>query len=303
MKDLLGLYRNGDYRVIILSDGTKIRFNDLDSFHPDFPESIDMKISDRCDRGCPMCHERSTKNGALADLEHPLLASIPPYTELALGGGNIFEHPGIVPFLERMKEQKVICNATVHEAHFLERYNEIRRFVDEGLLHGVGVSVDRAVDSVLLGRLASIPSLVVHVIAGIVDEKTIRSLAGHGLKLLILGYKNYGRGADYLEDDANECRVRCGIEYLSGVFDSLKRDFSIVSFDNLALEQLRVRDKVEPEVWEHSYMGDDGSFTMYVDLVKNQYAVSSVSPRHDIDSDDIRALFGSVRRGRRNDRV
>jgi hypothetical protein len=76
----------------------------------------------------------------------------------------------------------------------------------------------------------------------------------------------------------------------------LKCWFPLVSFDNLALEQLNIKDKVSPNEWERSYMGDDGSFTMYVDLVKEQYAVSSISERHDIFSSDIRDLFKAVRR-------
>ena len=90
----------------MLEDGTKIRYNPLDHFKPDFPESIDMKICNRCDRGCRMCHECSTPDGALADLNAPFLDTLRPYTELAIGGGNPLEHPGLTEFLMRMKKQK-----------------------------------------------------------------------------------------------------------------------------------------------------------------------------------------------------
>lgn len=292
--NLLGAYKNGNYGVLLFDDGTKIRTNSLDNLTPEFPESIDMKISDRCDMGCPMCHEQSTKDGSLADLNHPLLDSLHPYTELALGGGNIFEHPDLLPFLVRMQRQGVICNATVHVKHFNEHFYLIKYMVEKGLLHGIGVSINTPPDKETLVRLACIPNAVVHVIAGVVEEETMRVIANHNIKLLILGYKDFGRGSGYL--CSHSAAVSRNIKFLEDNFVALTQLFPLVCFDNLALEQLNVKDKVSPAEWERSYMGDDGSFTMYVDLVKEQYAVSSVSERHDIFSNDIRDLFKAVRR-------
>lgn len=54
---LIGRYRNGNYDVLIFEDGTKVRKNDLDFFEAESPESMDIKITNQCDMGCPMCHE------------------------------------------------------------------------------------------------------------------------------------------------------------------------------------------------------------------------------------------------------
>ena len=67
---LLSEYINGNYKVRLFSDGTKIRFSNDDEFHPEFPESIDLKITNRCDLRCLMCHEKSTPNGKNADLNN-----------------------------------------------------------------------------------------------------------------------------------------------------------------------------------------------------------------------------------------
>lgn len=68
---LLGIYKNGNYRVRIYDDGTKVREtidpND-NKFIAEFPESIDLKITNRCDMGCKMCHENSTIDGAHGDI-------------------------------------------------------------------------------------------------------------------------------------------------------------------------------------------------------------------------------------------
>ena len=52
---LLGTYQNGNYTVKIYDDGTKIRENDLDFFEPDTVESMDIKITNSCDKMCPFC--------------------------------------------------------------------------------------------------------------------------------------------------------------------------------------------------------------------------------------------------------
>lgn len=292
MKKLLGSYKNGNYSVLIFEDGTKIRYNNEDELIAAFPESIDMKISNRCNMGCPQCHEQSVPDGALANLYHPLLNSLHPYTELALGGGNVFEHPGLREFLFRMAEKKIICNITVHAHHFIQYFNEIQYHVDHGTLHGIGVSVNEPIDDKFINYLKSIPNVVVHVIAGIVPWETLVKLSDNNIKLLILGYKTFGRGIQYWCDNKED--VAAEIVHLKEHLPYLFKHFPVVSFDNLALEQLNVREFVNEETWERFYMGDDGKYTMYIDLVKEEFATSSISPRLPIDSNKIEELFKRV---------
>lgn len=42
--ELLGAYRNGNYRTLIMDDGTKIRRTNDDEFVPDFAENMDNKL-------------------------------------------------------------------------------------------------------------------------------------------------------------------------------------------------------------------------------------------------------------------
>ena len=61
--------------------------------------------------------------------------------------------------------------------------------------------------------------------------------------------------------------------------------FKVVSFDNLAIEQLEVKRLVKDDEWEEFYMGDDGNFTYYIDMVERKFAQSSTAPfdkRHDL---------------------
>ena len=42
---VLGRYKNGNYDVTLLSEGTKIRETEDDEFIPDFAESMDIKLT------------------------------------------------------------------------------------------------------------------------------------------------------------------------------------------------------------------------------------------------------------------
>ena len=71
MNLLLGSYTNGNYKVSIYDDGTKIRENNLDNLTPDTIESMDIKITNCCDMGCPFCHENSLPDGEHGDILSP----------------------------------------------------------------------------------------------------------------------------------------------------------------------------------------------------------------------------------------
>ena len=126
--DLLGEYKNGNYVVAIYEDGTKIRYTEHDKFIPEFPESMDVKITNYCDMNCPWCHENSTSNGRHGDILHAdFINSLRPFTEVAIGGGNPLSHPDLPVFLERLKQKNIIANITVNQRHFLDNKIKIGR--------------------------------------------------------------------------------------------------------------------------------------------------------------------------------
>jgi len=98
-------YTNGNYLVSIYEDGTKTRQNSVDFFEPEYPESLDVKITDMCDLGCPWCHESSTPEGKHCDADILLarLSRLPNGVEIAIGGGNPFEHSELLYILACLK--------------------------------------------------------------------------------------------------------------------------------------------------------------------------------------------------------
>ena len=71
--------------------------------------------------------------------------------------------------------------------------------------------------------------------------------------------------------------------------------FEVVSFDNLAIKQLDAQRLMSEEDWEQFYMGDDGSATMYVDMVNREFAKSSTSTERYPIEDDIVTMFEKIR--------
>lgn len=287
----IGSYINGNSAVVIYSDGTKERYikNGSDP-RPEFPESMDLKITNRCDLGCPMCAESSTPDGQHADLNNPILDTIHPYTELAIGGGNPLEHPDLILFLERMKEKKVICNITVNQVHFMDKTSLLQGLVKGKLIYGLGVSVPYMCRPGLIDKLSEFPNAVVHTIAGYTPMDTFSDLAHHDINILVLGYKQKGRGV-YAQASKKRTQALENYLFACNKFDT----FKAIGFDNLAVKQLHVYKHISFEKFERLYMGDDGEYTMYLDLVAGQYAKSSTHEPRPIDGHTIDRLFQNLK--------
>ena len=291
MKEI-GNYRNGNYNVKIFDDGTKIRYSKEDEFKAEFPECMDIKITNYCDRNCKMCHENSTIEGKHGDiLNVNFINTLNPYTEIALGGGNPLSHPDLVQFLKICRSKRIIVNMTVNQIHFMNNLNFIDILIERKLIHGLGVSLVNATDD-FFNELNKRNNTVLHIINGLINEETLNKLYNKNLKILILGYKQFRRGVDLYNKDFIEIETNKLMLYNN--LKTLIEKSKVVSFDNLAIEQLRVKRLMSEEEWNEFYMGDDGKFTMYIDLVNKQFAKCSISTqRYDL-LDNINDMFEVV---------
>jgi len=291
---VLGSYPNGNYTVTIYDDGTKVRENDLAFFQSEFPENIDIKITNKCNIGCPMCHEKSTPDGANADLLNlKFINTLRPYTELAIGGGNVFENSEIMVFLMKLKEKKIIANVTVNQYHFEKYYNDLLFLMNQKFIYGLGVSLVDPTNAFLSLLKNAGKNVVLHVINGIVTEQQIEILKNRGIKILFLGYKNFGRGKDYqLSHDGS---IYTNQEYVHKNLDKIFSYFKVVSFDNLSIKQLEPKRFLSKKQYDEFYMGDDGQFTMYIDAVKQEFARNSTATIRYPILDNIDDMFNIVK--------
>lgn len=274
--ELLGSYKNGNTMNHIFSDGTRIRETEDNEFRFDFASNMDVKICNFCDRGCPFCHEGSTQDGKFGDiLNEKFIETLHPYQEIAIGGGDATAHPDLIPFLEKLKAQKVIANITVNQVHFEQKQDLIRKLVDEKLIYGLGVSLVNPTES-FINLVKEYPNAVIHVINGVLKASDVAALDNNDLKMLILGYKHLRRGNDYFDSDA--FNIKKNQEWLYKNLGAILTKFKVVSFDNLALEQLDVRRLLSDRQWEEFYQGEDGTSTYYIDMVERKFAKSSTAP-------------------------
>ena len=291
-------YENGNYLVRLFKDGTKERliapvFPALD---PVYPESIDLKITDYCDLNCPYCHEQSTTSGEHADLELTLrhLAPLQRGLELAIGGGNPLDHPDLVEFLITCKAKGYIPSITVNSRHLhFQKYHDLLTYLDQKeLVYGIGISVDPYDLAVYESERNNV---VAHVIAGIHDSAQVALVAEKYNKILILGYKQYGRGDAYSYKYRSVIKknikdLRSNLHYLLN-----EELIKVLSFDNAAIEQLKVFNHLNKKCLTKFYMGDDGVFTMYYDAVNQWYKVNSTSTiGRNANIDTIINYFGGI---------
>ena len=299
-------YKNGNYTVRInLETGTKIRENDLDYLEASTVESMDIKITNKCDMGCKFCHENSTIDGRHADLFAPsFLDNLHPYTELAIGGGNPLSHPDLLKFLLRCKEKKWVPSMTINQHHFEQNFEFIKQLVNAKLIYGLGISLTDPNDN-FISKVQEIPNAVIHVIAGLISTVKLARLSDKNLKILILGYKQVRRGANLYTKFSSAIEEQIG--FLKHLLPKMIEEnwFDVISFDNLALNQLDVKNTLEmdDEEWKEFYMGDDGidgnmtSASMFIDLVERKYATNSCSmDRYDL-KDTIEEMFNHLRNG------
>jgi hypothetical protein len=225
------------------------------------------------------CHEGSSVQGKHGDLEElsGVLSMLPGGQELAIGGGDALSHPDLIPFLQRCKEQGLICNITVNQKQLDRDVATLRRLIGDKLVYGIGLSVTNPIlwseDELWF---ADYEHTVCHLIIGVHTVDDVKTLKQFGFKkFLLLGYKVFGRGVDYYLKNGKiiDNNISKWEEHILKLFKGC-----IISFDNLSIEQLKLKDKLPQKLWDVSYMGQEFHHTMYIDTVEKEFAPTSRSP-------------------------
>lgn len=277
----MNVYKNGNYSVAIMNDGTKIRMQEDDNaeFIPSFAESMDITITQKCDGKCGFCYANCTPEGEHADLfKYKFIHELHPYTEVALNGNDL-SHPQLIDFLKFLKEKRVYANITVNQRHFMEHIGLLYDWQQRELIHGIGFSyVNPSYDfyNIVKTKDNGFKNIVIHTIVGLLKKKDIKFLSTLNRPILFLGYKYKGRGKEYINSDTNFKSILTETAWLQENLKSVIDEFPIVSFDNLAIDQLKVKSILTFEQWQTFYMGDEGSATFFIDMVEGTFARSSM---------------------------
>lgn len=260
----------------------------------DFPDSIDLKITNKCSIGCKFCHENSSLEGKSFDFKRTtsILSELPSKVkiEIALGGGDLLENPQETYDLIKWLNNRGYCVNGTFNIKSLEP-NRIQNNI--GLkkkiildLNAIGISVTKALDINEENNLSLIfPSfsrLVFHVILGVIPPSDFKKLLDNDKRVLLLGYKTVGRGETFIpnlsETDLGEYK-RIIKEYIRKPRNRYRT--GSLGFDNLAVKQLDMKDIVDSKTWKYFFLGEDFTSSMYIDAVSEQYAPTSYSDKSD----------------------
>jgi len=274
----IATYKNGNADIELFEDGTRtIQFEG--DLKLDFPLNIDIRVSTACSLGfnpktgkgtCEFCHESATTDGEECDyiaLEAKLLG-LPKGIELAIGGNKITR--GLNDFLMWCVDHGYVCNLTVNQLH-INGHTELmlRYFLTMGLINGLGISYRKGHELNIPEFFIEHPNVVLHVIAGIDDVDEIVSLPFK--KVLVLGYKQFGFGRDYFNDNDE---LKQGLINWYWWVKKLIDTKDVVSFDNLALKQLNIRRFLTDANWDEF---NQGEHSMYINAVDKTFSPSSRS--------------------------
>jgi hypothetical protein len=201
-----------------------------------------------------------------------VLEPLPSGVEIAIGGGNPLSHPYLIDFLHGIKDKGIIANLTVNQGH-LKPFEELLVYVLRNhLIQGLGISITNNNFKTLKKLKTLSNNIVYHVIAGVNEVSVMEKLVEIGSpKVLVLGYKKFGFGVQYYNENVDS-NIQEWYRKISNYIGK-----SVLSFDNLAIEQLNIKRLFTDEGWNKFYMGDDFKFTMYIDAVKQEFAPTSRS--------------------------
>lgn len=282
------VYKNGTYTVLFDGFGTKRYIGE--EFIAETPDSLDIKLTEVCNRGCPFCHESSSPVGNHADMDLlcQKLAGLPEGVEIALGGGDVLLYPNLDDLLQRLKNHFHVA-LTIRLEDWLDEVtsNRLLELSQAGLVQAIGISIaDIKLTDEMLEKMNPLNmrvyryNTVYHVIPGITSIETLNQMLNHRFifsKILILGYKSFGRGASKTIDPGVFEEWRKFLTKTRRVSSMVSS--SVIAYDNLALEQLKIKDTVGRSFWESSYMGNEFTHSMYIDAVRGEFAPTSRSPR------------------------
>lgn len=265
---LVKSYRNGTYRVQINTEtGTKYFFGD-DLSGPDFPDSIDLKITDHCLCGCPFCYEGSSPRGQHADPKviEEMFSCLPKEPiEVAIGGGDPLDHIFLGDIIEFLSDRGHIVNMTV------SIFDIGRNIQNAKNISGLGISLGSAdpLEIPYIIEPHEWKQTVWHAIAGITPLETITKLLDRDERVLVLGYKNMGRAHSMETPDLRPYEIFFKSRIHSG-------KPGILSFDELGVQQLRLSGTLLQNQWDLVWLGPEFSHSMFIDAVTGKFYPSSM---------------------------
>ena len=231
---------------------------------PKYPELIDLRITNKCNHGCPFCFMDSTNSEPHMDASYiyRVLNGCGPNTEFSIGGGNILLYPDLEEVLGKIKSEGHIVNVTINAKDCDtivndEKFKDIfMKYVD-----GVGISVTKVEDVSEVKKFHDVFSgnngdffrkhpgyrskyITMHMIPELLGVQLTKDIMNEAteqkmwITSLFLGYKTNGRGAKcehvvFSDDELNALfndvhyRVAIDTSFANSYYKWLDENFAI----------------------------------------------------------------------------
>lgn len=243
-----------------------------------FPELVDIKITDFCPFGCKWCYQASTLEGVHAPFERieaiaHELASLGCF-EVALGGGEPTLHPDFKRILKVFESVGILANFTTRNVKFLEEEGIFDTFKGN-----VAISVETGKDvqkiNDMFRKYEIRDRIVLHYVMGSSSLEEMKKILAYGFNTTLLGFKTTGFGSTFDPHDYSDWRSALD-DLLMGK-DSSKDDF--IYFDaKIGIDTALANQSDMSGIPPHLYYTEEGRFSFYIDAVKNTFAPSSFCP-------------------------
>ena len=312
--------KNGNYYILYgnmfhKKEKLRLQIDSIPDIIPEYPELVDMKITNACEHKCPFCYMNSVSEGEHAKKEdiYRILRKFKIKTEFALGGGNVLLHPDFTSIVKHIHNKDHIVNITIRydDTKTIENNKNIKRAIKK-YVSGIGISVQKAKDVDVasdfikemldLGKHVSlhiIPEMIgsdksVDIINKMTEINDILLDSGieNKCKVLLLGLKQSGRAKEFKYDLLSE-------DELLSLEEASKYQFCVdTSFVNTYEYFFKTYYNDHEEFF---LTRNEGEFSMYIDAVNNKAYASSY--KTDIEDginireeQEIKDVFGEIRR-------
>ena len=261
-------YKNGNATITIDEEGTRV-IECEGSLKLDYPLNLDIRVSSTCSFANTLCkdfcHESALVKGKDVDYKKLklILSDLPKGIELAIGCNHLNNE--FIEFLVWCKDKEYIANITINQGHIQRDTFNLIQVLQFDLIKGLGISYRKDLKWNIPEFLLHYPNTIFNVIVGIDTIEDIKSLSEKGVnKITVLGEKDFGYNKGKVKNHKE------WIIYVRQLFDL----FKVVSFDNLAVNQLKVKRFFKEKDWESIYQYEH---SFYIDGVNEVFKPSSRS--------------------------
>jgi hypothetical protein len=306
----------GFYTLFDRMWGTKIRLSFDDTVDMDkstYPELVDLKITDKCGRGCSYCYQASTPDGKHAPYDEirSLIGSLAKMEvfEIALGGGEPTLHPHFLRILTYAGERGIMPSFSTRNLSWLnsESAEIFKKFCGAFAYSIDSASEIEALEKVfegykLGGACAKNSVTLQFVLRPTTTQKDLDAIfeknQNHNFPIILLGWKPMGRAATPAVSSPSTVGLsgdsRCSIDWIKTL------SHYRISIDT-AVASLYKEEIAKSGAADWSYKIVEGAHSMYIDAVARKMAKSSYCPESQYvsyevfcDEDEDEPLAGEI---------